>query len=215
MITIEPTSLFDFFFGPYRDYTTQVITLEAIAVLFGFLSVIYAKKNKIAVYPTGMISTAIYVYLLIKWSLLGDMMINAYYFIMSAYGWYYWTQKKEGVAVHTVSKISKSESRWSIFIFLAALLFVVFIYVLFDRFNSWPAYVDTFTTAVFFVGMWLMARRKIEHWIFWIIGDIISVPLYFYKGLTLTSFQYLIFTFIAIFGYLSWKKILTRNEQVV
>lgn len=215
LITIDLNSLFDFFFGPYREYTSLDILLEFVAVIFGFLSVFYAKNNKILVYPTGMISTAIYVYLLVKWELLGDMMINGYYFVMSAYGWYFWTQKKEGELQNPIAKMKHAEVRWSIFIFIGALLFVGVVYLISDRWNTWSAYVDTFTTAVFFVGMWLMARRKIEHWIFWIIGDIISVPLYFYKGLTLTSFQYLIFTFIAIFGYRSWRENLTNIKPTV
>jgi len=100
---------------------------------------------------------------------------------------------------------------------LGSLIFVYAIYSFFDKWDSWVSYVDTLTTAIFFVGMWLMARRKIENWIFWILGDLISVPLYFYKGLTLTSLQYLIFTFIAIAGYRTWKmhysnSLLTEKE---
>jgi nicotinamide mononucleotide transporter len=75
--------------------------------------------------------------------------------------------------------------------------------------------IDTFTTAIFFSGMWLMARRKIENWIFWIVGDIISIPLYLIKGFSLTSIQYLIFTFIAIYGYLEWKKIIDKYPATV
>ena len=99
----------------------------------------------------------------------------------------------------------------SILIFMTTLLFVFVVYKTFDKWNGWVAYADTLTTAIFFVGMWLMARRKIENWIFWIIGDVISVPLYLYKGLTFTSLQYLGFTVIAIFGYLAWKKHLNNN----
>jgi nicotinamide mononucleotide transporter len=79
--------------------------------------------------------------------------------------------------------------------------------------KGWVAYVDTLTTALFFVGMWLMAKRKIENWIFWIVADIISVPLYFYKGFTFSSLQYLGFTIIAIFGFLAWKKHLFNAHQ--
>ena len=99
------------------------------------------------------------------------------------------------------------------FLALGSLLFIYFIYYQFDKWNSWTAYVDTITTAIFFVAMWLMAKRKVESWIFWIIGDIITVPLYFYKGLTISSIQYLIFTVLAILGYLSWKKILLKNSH--
>ena len=162
-----------------------------------------------------MISTSIFVYLLFKWDLLGDMMINGYYFIMSVYGWYVWTRKIDDTQVTPISKINFREKKISITIFFATLLFVFVIYKIFDKWTSWVAYADTITTAIFFVGMWLMAKRKIENWIFWIIGDIISVPLYLYKGLTFTSFQYLGFTFIAIFGYLAWKKNLNKQIQTV
>lgn len=203
--------IFDFLFGQYSDYSFTDIVLEITAVIFGFLSVWFSKQNKIWVFPTGMISTAIFVYLLLKWGLLGDMMINGYYFIMSVYGWYIWTRKIDKTHVTPISKASLKEKRISIFIFFATLVFVYIVYKTFDKWNGWVAYVDTVTTAIFFVGMWLMAKRKIENWLFWIIGDIISVPLYFYKGFTFTSFQYLGFTFIAIFGYLAWKKTLNKK----
>lgn len=201
----------NFFFGQYSGYESIDIALEIIAVIFGFLSVWFSKQNKIWVFPTGMISTAIFVYLLVKWELLGDMMINGYYFIMSVYGWYIWTRKVDESHVTPISKTTKKEQLMSVGIFIFTLLFVYIVYKSFDKWTSWVAYVDTITTAIFFVGMWLMARRKIENWIFWIIGDIISVPLYFYKGFTFTSLQYLGFTFIAIFGYLAWKKHLNKN----
>ncbi len=206
------SEIFDFFFGQYKDYSTTDISLEIIAVIFGFLSVWFSKKNKIWVFPTGMISTSIFVYLLLKWELLGDMMINIYYFIMSVYGWYIWTRKIDDSHVTPISETTKKERTTSIYIFLATLLFVYIVYSYFNKWTSWVAYVDTITTGIFFVGMWLMAKRKIENWIFWIIGDIISVPLYFYKGFTFTSFQYLGFTIIAIFGYLAWKKSLNNIQ---
>lgn len=205
--------VFDFFFAQYSDYETIDIVLEIVAVIFGFLSVWFSKQNNILVFPTGMISTSIFVYLLLKWGLLGDMMINGYYFIMSVYGWYIWTRKVDATHVTPISRTTLKEKYLSVFIFLATLLFVFIVYRYFDKWTSWVAYVDTITTATFFVGMWLMARRKLENWIFWIIGDVISVPLYFYKGFTFTSFQYLGFTVIAIFGYLAWKKHLNNNLQ--
>ena len=207
--------VFNELFDQYSTYNSFDIILEIIAVFFGFLSVWFSKKNKIWVFPTGMISTSIFVYLLFKWDLLGDMMINGYYFIMSVYGWYVWTRKIDDTQVTPISKINFREKKISITIFFATLLFVFVIYKTFDKWSDWVAYVDTITTAIFFVGMWLMAKRKIENWIFWIIGDIISVPLYLYKGFTFTSFQYLGFTFIAIFGYLAWKKNLNKQIQTV
>ncbi|MBE7652146.1 nicotinamide riboside transporter PnuC [Tenacibaculum finnmarkense] len=208
-------TVFDFLFSQYATYSNLDISLEIIAVIFGFLSVWFSKKNKIWVFPTGMISTVIFVYLLFKWQLLGDMMINAYYFIMSIYGWYLWTRTVDNSPINPISKTTSKEKKTSVFIFLATLIFVYLVYTYFDKWNNWTAYVDTFTTAIFFVGMWLMAKRKIENWIYWIIGDIISVPLYFYKGFTFTSFQYLIFTFIAVSGYLAWKKDLNNKKAIL
>ncbi len=207
--------VFNFLFGQYTTYETLDIMLEIIAVIFGFLSVWYSKQNNILVFPTGIVSTVIFVYLLFKWELLGDMMINAYYFIMSIYGWYIWTRKVDETHVTPISKTTLNEKKIATAIFLATLLFVYLVYNVFDKWTSWVAYVDTLTTAIFFVGMWLMARRKLENWIFWIIGDLISIPLYFHKGFTFTSLQYLIFTVIAIFGYLTWKKSISRNLQTV
>lgn len=205
--------MIEFLFSQYKDYSEFHIFLEIAGVLFGLISVWYAKKDNILVFPTGIISTTIFIYLLWQWSLLGDMMINCYYSVMSVYGWYHWTRKKDNQVAFPIASISTSEKKWAIVIFVLTLIFVVLVYDFFDKFTTWYSYVDTFTTGLFFVGMWLMAKRKIEHWIFWIIGDVISVPLYFSKGYTLTSIQYFIFTIIAIFGYLEWKKTLNKDQQ--
>ena len=205
--------MIDYFFSQYSEYPTLDIILEIVAVIFGLLSVWYAKKDNILVFPTGLVSTSIFVYLLWKWTLWGDMMINGYYFVMSIYGWYHWTRKKGDSEEFPISKISSSEKRIAIILFIFTVAFVVSVYHYFDKFTTWYAYVDTFITGIFFVGMWLMAKRKVENWIFWIIGDVISIPLYFAKGYTFTSFQYIVFTVVAIFGYLEWKKI--SNSSVM
>ena len=206
--------LIDTIFVQYTSYASVDITLEITAVIFGFLSVWFAKQNNIWVFPTGLISTGIFVYLLFKWELLGDMMINAYYFAMSIYGWHIWTRKTND-AFTPISRTKVAEKKTSIIIFIATLAFVYALYKSAGKWSTWTAYVDTLTTAVFFVGMWLMARKKIENWIFWIVGDVISVPLYLYKGLAFTSVQYLIFTLIAIYGYLAWKKTLNNTQAAV
>jgi nicotinamide mononucleotide transporter len=206
--------MLEFFFAQYRDYPTHEIVLEIIAIIFGLLSVWFAKKDNILVFPTGLINTSIYAYLLWKWTLLGDSMINVYYFVMSIYGWYHWTRKKGNIDEFPISVISKREKTMALIIFGSTVAFVVVVYLFFDKFTTWTAYVDTFITGIFFVGMWLMAKRKIENWILWIIGDVISIPLYFVKGYTFTSFQYIVFTIIAFYGYLEWKKTLNNNAQI-
>ncbi|TYP77122.1 nicotinamide riboside transporter PnuC [Aquimarina intermedia] len=205
------SQIFEILFNQYRSYTLLHIWLEIIAVFFGILSVYFARLNRIWVYPTGLISTSIFVYLLFKWSLLGDLLINAYYFVMSIYGWYIWTRKVDDTNVTPISSTTKKEQWIQLGIGMLTIVFTYSVYQIFDKWNDWTAYVDTLTTAIFFVGMWLMAKRKIENWIYWIIGDLISIPLYFYKGFTFTSLQYLIFTVIAIFGYISWKKNLNNT----
>ena len=206
--------IFDYFFGQYAEYNVLDIALEIIAVIFGLLSVWFSKQNKIWVYPTGLISTSIFVYLLLKWGLLGDMLINVYYFIMSLYGWYIWTRKVDAEHYTPITRVTKKEHITSVYIFVTTIIFVFTVYQVFDKWNSWTAYVDTITTAIFFVGMWLMAKRKVENWIYWIVGDLISIPLYFYKGFTFTSFQYLIFTILAVYGYNAWKKNTDKNLQM-
>ncbi len=206
--------IFDYFFKPYEGYYVFDIFLEFIAVFLGILSVIFAKMNKIAVYPTGLISTGIFVYLLFHFKLLGDMIINAYFFFMSIYGWFYWSYKREGQIINKVSYSSNKDYVIVALIFLISLILISIIYKLFNAFTSWSAYIDTLTTGIFFVAMWLMARRKVESWIFWIIGDLISIPLYLYKGLAITTIQYFIFTIIAVMGYKSWVKIYKERIPV-
>ncbi len=198
--------MFEFLFSQYKNYPTHEIILELIAIFFGLLSVWFAKKNNILVFPTGIINTGIYVYLLWKWDLLGDMIINFYYVVMSVYGCYHWSRKKGEQNQYEIAIASKKDWFYSFYIFTATILLVVGVYLFFGKFTHWTSYVDTFVTGIFFAGMWLMARRKIENWLFWIIGDIISIPMYFVKGYTFTSIQYLIFTIIAFYGYQEWKK---------
>ena len=205
--------IFDFLFSQYSSYSPSFIYLELFAVMMNITSVVYAKQNNILVYPTGLIGTGIFVYILLNFSLLGDTIINAYFFSMSIYGWYFWSRKKDEVFINQVSTINRNEIKYLFILAISSLIFIYFVYDYFDKWNNWTAYVDNITTAIFFVAMWLMARRKIESWIFWIIGDLITVPLYFYKGLTISSIQYIIFLILAVLGYISWKKILDKNQQ--
>ena len=204
--------MLEYLFAQYRNYPTIDIILEITGAIFGLLSVWFAKKDNILVFPTGLVSTFIYAYLLWQWDLLGDSMINVYYFVMSIYGWYHWTRKKGNQDEFPIAVMNNKEKGIAFVLFTGTIIFVTIVYFYFNKFTNWYSYVDTFLTAVFFVGMWLMAKRKIENWIFWIIGDLISIPLYFIKGFTFTSLQFLIFTIVAIYGYLEWKKILNNSN---
>ncbi len=198
--------LFETLWNNFLDTTI----LEFIAVIFGLLSVWFAKQEKILVYPTGIISVLISVYICFVIKLYADAGINLFYFIMSVYGWYNWAKKGQQPQIR-ITKSNRKDWLISVVMFFVS---AVVIFVLLKIFKQndmeyWSTkipYIDTFTTAIFIVGMWLMAFKKLENWIFWIIGDVISVPLYGYKGLVFTSFQFLVFLIIAIAGYVSWRK---------
>jgi len=203
--------VFEFFFGAYFGVSPILVSLEMTAVFLGVLSVWFAHKENILVFPTGLVSTGIFVYILWVYGLLGDMLINGYYTAMSIYGWWFWRYKGTEHHEPQISRVSRNEWRKAGYLFIGAILFVVVVYMSFDMFSVWTAYIDTFTTAIFFLAMWLMAKKKWEHWHFWIVGNLISIPLYWYKGLTFTAFQYILFTIIALLGYQSWKKNLSNS----
>ena len=231
--------LTDFFFEPYKTASTLHILLELCAALFGVLSVFYAKKENILVFPTGIISTGIYDYLLSQWNLYGDLIINIYYTIMSIYGWYMWSKIIDNQQHHIpISRTDKSDKIKALGIFIFTSIFVIVVYRYYNvmpnnlgfnesinyavtkltsgnlvDFRKGTPYLDTFTTGIFFAAMWLMANKKIENWTLWIAGNIVSIPLYFVKGYGFTGIQYSIFLILAIYGYLAWKKNLDNRRQ--
>ena len=188
----------------------QLSVLEALGVVFGLLSVWFAKRESILVFPTGIISVLIYVYLCFSTRLYADMAINVYYFVMSVYGWYYWSRKDTSDHQTPITRNSKRDWVWTVTILVIS--FILLSQLLIYLTDSDVPIIDALTTAIFFVGMQLMAKKKIENWLAWILGDFISVPLYYYKGLVLTSLQFFIFFIIAILGYISWKKTLDQSE---
>ena len=202
--------LYDFFLEAYSTYSKLDIGLEFLAFSFGIISVIYAKKENILVYPTGIICTVITVYLLYKAQYFGDMMMNIYYSLMSIYGWWNWSRKTNNRYLVEITRFSKNDISLTTFLFLLTIgiTYLVYIYNLSEL--AIPNYIDIFTSGIFFTAMWLMANKKLECWIFWIIGDVITVPLYAYRGLGMLSLQYIIFTILAIQGYIEWKKHLSK-----
>ena len=201
--------LIDFLIQPYISVSISDILLEIIAASLGVVSVIFAKNENIFVFPTGIISTVIYVYICYKFILYGDMIINIYYTLMSLYGWYIWSFK---VSVNNIiiSTSKVIDFVKGIFIFLSTIMIISCVYMFFDRMNYITDYLDIFTSAIFFTAMWLMANKKIEHWIFWIVGNMISVPLYYVKGLGFSAIQFTIFLILAIMGYKEWRKKLIK-----
>ncbi len=208
------TEVLDFFLGPYQDAPIWSIWLEVIAATFGIISVYYAQKENILVYPTGLISTVIYVFICYRFYLYGDVIINAYYSLMSLYGWYMWLYGSDNNEL-SISRMNRRDVMLSLVIYFFTAAFVYGVYRYFDRWGEFVAYVDMSTTSLFFVAMWLMANKKLEHWLFWIIGNLISVPLYLYKGLAFTSLQYLIFLVLAVQGYFQWRNTLKKSGSLV
>lgn len=201
--------MIDFLISQYKNASTTQICLEFLAFVFGIISVYCAKKENIWVYPTGLISTVITVYLLYQASYFGDMTMNAYYSIMSIYGWYKWMSKSKEPDL----LITRTNSKEKIigFVFFILTMFITYlVYKFFDYKLEIPNYIDIFTSGIFFTAMWFMAIKKIENWTLWILGDCIAVPLFAYRGLGMLSLQYLIFTILAILAYLEWKKILNN-----
>lgn len=203
----------DVLFSQYNGYSNFDIALELFATVFGLLSVWFSMKENILVFPTGIINTSIYVYILFFAGLYGDMSINAYYFAMSIYGWYKWTRKTDDNHFIPIRYSTSKEKLYSVILLVSS--FAILSFILKNYTSSNVPYIDAFTTSIFFVGMWLMAKKVIENWILWIIGDLITIPLYIYKGLTITAFQYLIFTILAIAGYLAWKKQINKPKETL
>ena len=197
------------FFQQFIHDVRQTGWLEFVAVLSGIASVWFSKKENILVYPVGLINTTFYVYLSIKGSLYGEASVNLYYTIMSIYGWILWARrdKQDQIILH----IMKSSFReW-----MQHLSFFAFFYIAIFSALTWlknafyantiPA-LDAFASATAFTGMWLMAKKKVESWCWWIATNITSIPLYYIKGYALTSVYYLILLVLAVFGLMEWKQ---------
>ena len=204
--------MFDFFLEPYREVLAAIIVLEAIAFLTGTLSVWLAKRENILVYPVGLVGTTITGFLLYRVEYFGDMVINFYYTLMSFYGWYVWGKAKKSVPL-PVSRINRNEKFTGLALFVITIIVILVVYKVFDYKLRIENYFDILTSGIFFTAMYYMARKKIESWILWIIGDIIVVPLYAYRGLGMLSVQYILFTILAIQAYFEWRKNLNKKTH--
>lgn len=208
------TEFLDFLIDPYRNKTGIDLLLEILVFVFGIVSVWYAKKGNILVYPTGLIATVISVWLMFEAGYMGDMLINVYYSVMSFYGWYVWSLKKDHNAPFIVSKTTNYEKLTGFWLFVLTLIVIFTFYMLFGYPLEWVNYLDLFISGLFFTAMYYMAHKKIENWVLWIIGDSIAVPLCFYKDLGIIGLQYVVFTIIAVFAYFEWKKISHKRPPV-
>ena len=183
--------------------------LELTAIFSGIISVWFSRKENIWVYPSGLIGTILYVYLSIEGDLYGEATVNLFYTIMSVYGWYNWLRKD--IALQPVVHISYSNTKdWitQVIFFLAVdTIIYTSLYLIKQYFNPGAIpWADALASAAAFTGMWLMTRKKVESWIWWIITNACSIPLYYSKGYTFTAVYYAILLVLAIMGLQEWRK---------
>ncbi|WP_185878725.1 nicotinamide riboside transporter PnuC [Blattabacterium cuenoti] len=190
------------------------LILEFTAVTFSIFSVVFAQKNNIWLYPIGIVSTIIYSYLTFVTSLYGDFIINIYYTGMSVYGWYIWLFKKNPKNKKLSITFSDKKDYFYTFLwFLSTCLFSITVYFFNGKLQTFFDWMDVLTTGIFFSGMYQMAMKKVENWIFWMVGNLISVPIYFLKGLILTGFLFIFLVLLAIEGYIIWNQKALNNKK--
>ena len=183
--------------------------LEYLAVFSGIASVWYSRKESILVYPVGLISTTIYIYLSFKGSLFGEASVNFYYTVMSIYGWILWTKKDvqhNNIVVITYSTGKQWLMQVLFFSFCYVIIFTALTYLKKDFAPGAIPWADGFASASAFTGMWLMANKKVESWYWWIATNIASVPLYFVKHYVFTSIFYFILLIMAWWGLAEWRR---------
>ena len=203
--------VYDFFLSSYSDYSRVDIILEFLAFWFGIISVVFAKKQNILVYPTGIICTIITMYLMYKVSLLGHILVNLLYTIISFFGWWNWSRRENDDLVVKVSKFTSNDLSKSLLIFFFIVFVAYFAHDFFaTNFEGQIKELDILTSGIFVTAMWLMANKKLENWILWIIGNVITIPLYLSSDKIILSIQYVIFTILAIQAYIEWKKSLSK-----
>jgi nicotinamide mononucleotide transporter len=188
----------------------QTTPLEAVAVIMGIVSVWYSRKENILVYPTGLINTTLYIYLSYKGHLLGEASVNLYYTIMSLYGWYLWTRKTPDQTNYVLQITHSNTKEWlQQLLFFGVIYTTLFLVLTYAKSAFAPEaipWADAIASATAYTGMWLMAKKKVESWIWWILTNIASIPLYFTKGYAFTSIQFMVLLILAIAGLISWKE---------
>lgn len=180
--------------------------VELLGTIFGLLYIVFSIKQNIWCWPVGLISSALYIYVFFITKFYADMGLQVYYLVISVYGWYHWMFGAKSKK-HDDLKISKSSYKFIIYLIIATfVLFSIISFILVCYTDSDIPYWDAFTTAGSFVATWMLARKIIEHWLIWIIVDSISIGLYIYKGLYPTVLLFSVYTILAIFGFIEWKK---------
>jgi len=185
--------------------------IEITAVVFGIVSVWYARKENILVFPFGIANVLIYVYIYFVSQLYANAGINVVYLVSNIFGWYMWsrtTGDDQQLQITSNTNVQNIVSWFSIVIIYVA-VFYILRWVNSDDVSYMESYlpwIDSFNTAFFLIATILMALKKVENWIFWIVGDVVSIPIFASQGLYFTSFQYSVFLVLAILGWREWKR---------
>ena len=195
----------------------QTGPLEFIAVFAGIGSVWFSRKENILVYPVGLINTIIYIYISIKGNLLGEASVNFYYTVMSIYGWLLWAKKDNTQLKPSLAITYSNKKEWMQQLAFFAVFYLVIYFSLTGLKKSFAPeaipWADAFASATAYTGMWLMARKKVESWIWWIATNVASIPLYFIKGYVFTSVQFLVLLVLAVAGLVAWQKKAIKQWQ--
>lgn len=191
--------------------------IELTAAIFGVISVWYARKEKILVFPFGIINVAIYIYICFEARLYANAGINMVYLASNIFGWYMWSRTGDD---NQKLQIRRNTPRQQVITWSSVLLIYLAVYFLLRWVNredaaylaSWLPRIDAFNTSFFLVATVLMAVKRLENWHFWIIGNIVSIPIYASQGLYFTSGQYTVFLVLAIMGLREWNAKVNRNH---
>lgn len=191
-----------------EDFFTRLTWLQLLGTIFGVTQVLLARKNNIHNYLFGIISILLSMWVLFRSKLYADILLNLYYLVMSIYGWFYWkfgTQKKET----PISYSDKPDHLKAAGIVIVC--FALMAYWLKYHTNSDVPYWDASVSAFAWAGMWLMAKRKMENWIFLNISNIISIPLLFHKELYIYAGLTIFLFMVGTSGYFKWRKLIKND----
>jgi len=181
--------------------------VELAGTIFGLLSVWFSIRQSLITWPTGILTSLLYIIVFLEAKFYAGMLLQLYYFLISIYGWWNWIHGGKSDSGKSKLLVSRTHRILWIRLFCLNLLSTFIIYYLLRRYTDSPIpFGDAFTTSLSIFATWMLARKKIEHWLIWIFVDLISASLYFYRGLYLTVFLFVVYTVMAGMGYYEWHK---------
>lgn len=179
---------------------------ELLGAILGFFYIFFSIRRSILTWPTGLLTSVLYIVVFFRSGFYADMGLQVYYVGISIYGWFYWLKGKEKQNSLKVPIQKTSIKLWGILSAATALIYALILFILLKFTDSQVPFMDSLTTALSIVATWMLARKYIEHWVIWIFVDTFSSGLYIYKNLWPTVFLFLFYTMMAFVGYFEWKK---------